>query len=564
LFRGPVSVSGDERLGIGVLYSDGSVAAFSDLFPELVATPSDLPPLRQFVVREGVAIGIDATGQLYMWGRSNVAPFGNPGHLNVPADLGPVQMACYCNGHTLALKADGTVRAWGLNNSGQCNVPPGLSNVIKVSAGKYHSSALTSDGQIVVWGSSPQAPPGTYVDVAAGHHHSLAVRSDGALVHFGTNIQGVATMPSDLGWVQIFDYYNRRGGQRCDGTIVTWGGPYNHVPNLSAHTYTCDCDDTVDCFGDCNGDGVADFFQIMNGELADVNLSGVPDVCEFADCSGNGIPDAVEIANGAPDCNQNGIPDYCEYEGLLVTPLQSPFGAGLPLVHTFANVDLATEPVEVVVEARANLANIPRFVTVRLNGQSFATLWVADGLDCPAKPQRATFSVPASVFNGLAKSGQIVVEVEAAPLVNAALCSDSSAQVTLQYATNFPDCNGNGIDDNCEITDGTLADCNGNWIPDLCELAQGLVRDCNGDGIPDECEIALDPMLDKNGDGILDSCSYARGDFNLDGVVDGADLGVLLSLWGVKSPIVGDLTGDGIVDGADLAVLLGNWGPVKF
>ncbi len=42
-----------------------------------------------------------------------------------------------------------------------------------------------------------------------------------------------------------------------------------------------------------------------------------------------------------------------------------------------------------------------------------------------------------------------------------------------------------------------------------------------------------------------------------DGIVDGADLGVLLNAWGTA---VGDLNGDGITDGADLGILLNQWG----
>jgi hypothetical protein len=38
----------------------------------------------------------------------------------------------------------------------------------------------------------------------------------------------------------------------------------------------------------------------------------------------------------------------------------------------------------------------------------------------------------------------------------------------------------------------------------------------------------------------------------------------MLALWGIKNPEIGDLTGDGVVDGADLAVLLGNWGVLKW
>lgn len=47
-------------------------------------------------------------------------------------------------------------------------------------------------------------------------------------------------------------------------------------------------------------------------------------------------------------------------------------------------------------------------------------------------------------------------------------------------------------------------------------------------------------------------------DLNVDGRVDGADLGTLLSLWGSASA-VGDITHDGVVDGADLGVLLSAW-----
>ncbi|HMN96422.1 MAG TPA: hypothetical protein PKC43_11190 [Phycisphaerales bacterium] len=48
------------------------------------------------------------------------------------------------------------------------------------------------------------------------------------------------------------------------------------------------------------------------------------------------------------------------------------------------------------------------------------------------------------------------------------------------------------------------------------------------------------------------------GDLNGDGVVDGADLGILLGAWGQPGGPA-DLNGDGIVDGADLGALLGSW-----
>lgn len=47
------------------------------------------------------------------------------------------------------------------------------------------------------------------------------------------------------------------------------------------------------------------------------------------------------------------------------------------------------------------------------------------------------------------------------------------------------------------------------------------------------------------------------GDLNGDGVVDGADLGLLLGNWGGSG--LGDLNGDGVVDGGDLGALLAAW-----
>ena len=48
------------------------------------------------------------------------------------------------------------------------------------------------------------------------------------------------------------------------------------------------------------------------------------------------------------------------------------------------------------------------------------------------------------------------------------------------------------------------------------------------------------------------------GDINLDGIVGGADLGLLLGNWGFSG--TGDLNNDGVVTGADLGLLLGVWG----
>lgn len=47
-------------------------------------------------------------------------------------------------------------------------------------------------------------------------------------------------------------------------------------------------------------------------------------------------------------------------------------------------------------------------------------------------------------------------------------------------------------------------------------------------------------------------------DLTNDGVVDGADLVVVLGSWLTPGP--GDLNGDGTVNGGDISVILGEWG----
>ncbi|MFM1866622.1 MAG: hypothetical protein RL591_30, partial [Planctomycetota bacterium] len=71
--------------------------------------------------------------------------------------------------------------------------------------------------------------------------------------------------------------------------------------------------------------------------------------------------------------------------------------------------------------------------------------------------------------------------------------------------------------------------------------------DSDGDGLAD----CIDP--DDDGDGV-DDASETDADFNNDGIVDGADLGILLKSWGDSG--MTDLDGDGTTGGRDLAMLL--------
>lgn len=95
------------------------------------------------------------------------------------------------------------------------------------------------------------------------------------------------------------------------------------------------------------------------------------------------------------------------------------------------------------------------------------------------------------------------------------------------------------------------------------EMWAAVTADCNSNGIADNLDIAGGAM-DWDGDMVPDSCEFAIGDLNLNGVIDQADLSILLGWWGITNPLYGDLSGDGKVDGTDMGMLLGRFGAVVF
>jgi hypothetical protein len=84
--------------------------------------------------------------------------------------------------------------------------------------------------------------------------------------------------------------------------------------------------------------------------------------------------------------------------------------------------------------------------------------------------------------------------------------------------------------------------------PQIFVAAGGAWHDLGASCVVDDC----------------DTCPEAPAcpaDLNLDGIVNGADLGIALAWWGdCKGGCAADLDGSGAVNGADLAILLAAWG----
>lgn len=132
--------------------------------------------------------------------------------------------------HSLALKSDGTVVAWGENAFGQTDVPSGLNDVVAIAGGTFHSLALKSDGTVVAWGDNrgrqSTVPTGLngVVAIAGGGYHSLALKSDGTVVAWGYSGYGQTTVPTGLSSiVSIAAGGSHSLALKSDGTVVAWG-----------------------------------------------------------------------------------------------------------------------------------------------------------------------------------------------------------------------------------------------------------------------------------------------------------------------------------------------------
>ncbi len=93
-------------------------------------------------------------------------------------------------------------------------------------------------------------------------------------------------------------------------------------------------------------------------------------------------------------------------------------------------------------------------------------------------------------------------------------------------------------------------------VPLGSQIRIGIDRDEDGYFDRDEIVAGSDPADPKSipTAGCIGDIAPLGGD----GVVGGADISVLLGLWGGPGPA--DLDGNGVVDGSDLAIMLGHWG----
>ena len=211
------------------------------------------------------SFGLKADGSIVGWGCLAAvcdAPYGDC-PCEVAADEVPglntgfVGLAAGSS-HSLGLKGDGSIVAWGFNDYGETNVPAPNTDFIAIAAGGSHSLGLKAEGSIVAWGrnqygqTNVPAPNTGFIDVAAGYWHSLALKSDGSIVAWGRDSEGQTNVPApNAGFIAIAAGEYHSLGLRADGDSDTVVDVFDNCPTIS-NTLQDNLDG--DAFGDaCDG-----------------------------------------------------------------------------------------------------------------------------------------------------------------------------------------------------------------------------------------------------------------------------------------------------------------------
>ncbi|WP_151087102.1 RCC1 domain-containing protein [Hymenobacter baengnokdamensis] len=318
--------------------------------------------LVQVAAGDFTTIALSASGTAYTWGYNNFGQLGNgsttssstPGAVSqgaMPTGTRLVQVAAGPS-HMLALAADGTAYAWGSNSSGQLgngttttsstpvavSLPAGV-RLVQVAVGSSYSLALAADGTAYAWGlnssgylgngsttssSTPVAvsqgamPTGTrLVQIAAGNYHAVALAADGTTYAWGQNIYGQlgngttttsttpvavsqGALPAGTRLVQVMANNYISQALAADGRLYTWG--YNTYGQLGINSTTNSTTPAAEYSGLTQWRGLAvgpgANHALVLGQSAAVFMAGYNSLGQLGD--GTTTNSLVYIRNQAP------------------------------------------------------------------------------------------------------------------------------------------------------------------------------------------------------------------------------------------------------------------------
>jgi len=193
--------------------------------PNLVAFY--LTSLKSVSAGEDHTVALRSDGSLWAWGSNADGRLGDGTAADraAPTRIGADTDWVYASAgysHTLAVRSDGSVWAWGLNEWSQLG-----------------DGTSASSGVPVRVGAASGGPENGWVSVSAGREHSMAVGADGSLWAWGRNLAGLlgdgttsnrrlpVRVGTDSGWASVSAGRAHTVAIRTDGSMWTWGANWS-------------------------------------------------------------------------------------------------------------------------------------------------------------------------------------------------------------------------------------------------------------------------------------------------------------------------------------------------
>jgi len=132
--------------------------------------------------------------------------------------------------HAVALRADGSVVAWGDNSAGQRDIPPGITDAVAVAAGDRFTAVLRADGSCQSWGMAlkwPMQSPAAgekIVHIASGAGNLVLLTESGRVIcqgDDGTMKNGEVKLPSRALAIGVATFH--AVAYLEDGSLWQWG-----------------------------------------------------------------------------------------------------------------------------------------------------------------------------------------------------------------------------------------------------------------------------------------------------------------------------------------------------
>lgn len=257
---------GANNLHALALQADGTVVAWGSNANGQLGTANNTPSTVPVVVTDlasgpavtavsaatGLSIALRSDGSVVAWGDNNSGQLGDGTYFGRPtpalvAGATEVQSmsAQILSNHSLAVRTDGRVLAWGNNDNGQLGtgntsnqslpfVVPGLFDVTAAAVGASHSLVLKSDGSVWAWGDNTNGQLG--IGTTFDQFNPVQVRTSAT-----TTLQGVTaiTAAANISYAltfagEVYAWGINTNGQLGTGTITneSFAVPVHGVGNV--------------------------------------------------------------------------------------------------------------------------------------------------------------------------------------------------------------------------------------------------------------------------------------------------------------------------------------------